>query len=197
MTLGLTARDDAEARQWFQAATAHRRFPHQNLTLARSMAHRDLDNGFLTPAEVDSVYAWWVRGARSSARGERVNPIEMIERALWRGRSEIVNSGALQTARVQLREIEALRPSLAAYEQRVRQLRPNAPLAPLAAMDASTDQLRGDLAMAHGDSTRALALYRSAWQHIAAAETMADRDLPEDVVRLRAQLLPLIGDTGQ
>lgn len=196
VTLGSTARDDAEARQWFQAATAHHRFPHHDLSLARSMAQRDLVNGFLTPAEVDSVYAWWVRGA-TSARGQGVNPIEMIQRALWRGRSELVHGGALETVEGQLREIDTLRPGLAAYEQRVRQVRPDAPLAPLAAMDASTDQLRGDLAMASGDSARALALYRSAWQHIAPAETMEGRDLPEDVVRLRAQLLPLIGDAGQ
>jgi hypothetical protein len=71
------------ARRWYDEARSRPPWPHGQLSLARSIARRDLDHPFLVASEVDSVYTWWRRGA--SAFGDSLQRTrQLVERALWR-----------------------------------------------------------------------------------------------------------------
>lgn len=194
VTLGLAASEDDEARRWYDEALAKLPRPHSVCEVARSMARRDLEHPYLTPAEVDSVYSWWGRGAFG---GHLDRTQEMIHRALWRGRYELMRNVDLTAVESHLQDIDVRRLDLVTYEDWVRRLNPDSPLAPFSMIDASTDQLRGDLATVRGDSSAARSYYRSAWRHI---EPLAphwqpgSRGISDDITRLREELLPHVDD---
>lgn len=197
VTLGFTASEDDEARRWYEEALSDPPWPSSVSEVAQSMVRRDLEHPFLTRVEVDSVYIWW---GRSGLGDPRSKTEEMIRRALWRGRFELMRNGDLSAAERHLQDIDSRRRELVAHEDRLRRLFQDqgAALAPFAVIDALAEQLRGDLATVRGDSSSARSYYRSAWQHIAPIADgwgpESDRNAAPAIRRLRDELLPLVGE---